>query len=62
MAKDLKDGQEVTTVQGAKLTVKLMDGKAYLIDTKGTQIEITSTDIEASNGVVHVISGVLMPQ
>lgn len=62
MAKDLKDGQEVTTVLGAKLTVKLMDGKAYLIDTKGTQIEITSTDIEASNGVVHVISGVLMPQ
>ncbi len=62
MAKDLKDGQEVTTVQGAKLTVKITDGKAYLVDGKGTQTAITSTDIEASNGVVHVVSGVLLPQ
>lgn len=61
MAADLKDGQEVTTVQGGKLTVKLMDGKAYLIDAKGTQVAIAATDIAASNGVVHVISGVLMP-
>jgi len=25
-------------------------------------VNVTATDIEASNGVIHVIDGVLMPQ
>ena len=61
MAADLKDGQVVPTVQGENLTVKLVDGMAYLIDAKGNQIKIVKTDIDAGNGVVHVVDGVLLP-
>ncbi len=61
LAADLKDGQVVKTVQGENLTVKLTDGSAYLIDAKGKQVKIEKTDIDAGNGVVHVIGGVLLP-
>lgn len=61
VAGDLKDGQTVTTVQGENLTVKLVDGMAYLVDAKGNQVKIEKTDIDAGNGVVHIVSGVLLP-
>jgi len=61
MAADLSDGQEITTVQGEKLTVKITDGKVYLIDAKGSQVMVVKADVEAGNGVVHVVDGVLLP-
>lgn len=61
LAADLKDGQVVPTVQGENLTVKLANGMAYLIDAKGNQVKIEKTDIDAGNGVVHVVGGVLLP-
>jgi len=61
MAADLSDGQEVTTVQGGKLVVKLEDGKVHLHDASGNQVVVEAADVNASNGVVHVISGVLLP-
>jgi len=57
MAADLEDGQELTTVQGGKLTVSIEDGKVMVGDAS-----VTSADIEASNGVIHVIDTVLMPE
>lgn len=62
MAADLKDGQVVNTVQGGTLNVKLMDGKVYFVDAKGTQAMVTSANVMAKNGVVHVIDHVLLPQ
>jgi uncharacterized surface protein with fasciclin (FAS1) repeats len=62
MAADLSDGQEITTVQGGKLTVSIMDGKVYLVDAKGNKEMVEMTDINTSNGVVHIISGVVLPQ
>ncbi len=62
MAADLKDGQEITTVQGGKLVVKITDGKVYLVDAKGNQVMVEKADVDASNGVVHIINGVLLPQ
>lgn len=62
MSKDLSDGQVVKTVQGANLTVKIMDGKVMLEDATGAMAEVTTADVDASNGVVHVINKVLMPQ
>ncbi len=56
MAADLKDGQELTTVEGGKLKVSIMDGKVMIGNA-----HVTSADIEASNGVIHVIDKVLMP-
>lgn len=56
-AADLKDGQELTTVEGGKLKVSQKDGK---VTVGGAHV--TSADIEASNGVIHVIDKVLMPK
>ena len=53
LASDLTDGQTVTTVEGSTLTIDL-DGTPTV-----NGVEIIQTDIEASNGVVHLIGGVL---
>lgn len=61
MAADLQDGQVITTVQGATLTVSITDGNVYLTDAKGNKVMVAQADVKADNGVVHVISGVLLP-
>lgn len=61
MSSDLKDGQVITTVQGGKLTVKIADGRVYLIDAKGSQIMVEKADVNADNGIVHIVGGVLLP-
>ena len=56
------DGQEVTTVNGATFTVNVADdGSVSLTDAAGNQVNVVETDIETSNGVIHVLDGVLMP-
>lgn len=54
-AVDLQDGQELTTLQGEKLKVTVKDGKVMVGDA-----EVVSADVEASNGVVHVVGKVLV--
>ena len=61
MAADLSDGQEITTVQGAKLVVSISEGKVYLTDAKSNKVMVEKADVNTSNGVVHVIGGVLLP-
>ena len=56
MSTDLKDGQEITTVEGGKLKVAIKNGKVMIGNAN-----VTSADIKASNGVIHVIDKVLMP-
>ncbi len=51
----------ITTVNGAILTASVVDGAAVLTDTAGNRSTITATDIDASNGVVHLIDAVVMP-
>jgi uncharacterized surface protein with fasciclin (FAS1) repeats len=55
------DGQAVETVQGASLTVNVEGENVSLTDAAGNTVNVTDTDIDASNGVIHVIDGVLMP-
>lgn len=55
MAKDVKPGQ-VKTVQGSSLTVSTAGG------VKVDQANVTTTDIAADNGVIHVIDRVVMPK
>lgn len=62
LSTDLSDGQELTTVQGAKLTVNIADGKVTLTDAKGNKSTVVKADIKAKNGVVHVIDSVVLPQ
>ncbi len=61
LAQDLKDGQVITTVQGGTLTVSITDGMVYLTDAKGNKVTVEKADVNADNGVVHVIGGVLLP-
>ena len=56
MASDLKDGQELTALDGSKLMVKISNGKVMVNDAT-----ITTKDVEASNGVVHLIDKVILP-
>ena len=55
MAADVKAGK-VKTVQGSALTVSTMGG--VMVDGA----KVTSTDIAADNGVIHVIDSVIMPK
>ncbi|WP_286750855.1 fasciclin domain-containing protein [Sphingopyxis sp. SCN 67-31] len=51
----------LTTVQGAKLAVWEKDGSWYVSDAKGGTAKIGPADVLQSNGVIHVIDGVLLP-
>ena len=55
------DGAKLTTVNGAVLTAKSEGGRVTLTDAAGNVATVTQTDIDASNGVIHVIDTVLMP-
>ncbi|GMN03123.1 fasciclin domain-containing protein [Erythrobacter sp. MTPC3] len=55
-------GYEITTVNGGTLTAAVVDGAVVLTDAAGGTSTVTATDVEASNGLVHVIDTVLMPQ
>jgi len=65
VVKAITDGKgKVTlkTVSGGKLIASLKNGKVILTDEKGGTAIVTSTDLKAENGVVHVINTVLMPK
>ncbi|MGB2201118.1 MAG: fasciclin domain-containing protein [Pseudooceanicola atlanticus] len=55
MSTDLSDGMMAETVQGQEITVSL--GDSVMID----DATVVTPDIEASNGVIHVIGSVIMP-
>lgn len=50
-----------TSVQGSTFSYAVVDGKVVLTDGQGNNVNVTSTDIQASNGVIHVIDSVLLP-
>ena len=50
------DGQSVATVNGAEITVSIDGGTVMVNDAT-----VVATDIEASNGIIHVIDTVLLP-
>ncbi|WP_293911640.1 fasciclin domain-containing protein [Deinococcus sp.] len=56
------NGKTVKTVQGEDITVNIAGTKVSLTDAAGGTSNVTSTDVAASNGVIHVIDTVLMPK
>lgn len=52
----------VDTVGGCKLTIKYEDEKVMFIDENGGVANVTIADAGSSNGVIHVIDGVLLPK
>jgi uncharacterized surface protein with fasciclin (FAS1) repeats len=56
MAKDIENLSSVKTVNGKDLTIKVVDGKVMVGDAN-----VTTADVVASNGVIHIIDTVLLP-
>lgn len=54
-------GYEIVTANGASLTANVVDGAVVLTDAAGNTSTVTATDVEASNGLIHVIDTVVMP-
>lgn len=55
-AEDVADRSEIETAGGAVLSISVEDGNVFV---NGAQV--VNADVEAENGVIHVIDGVLMP-
>ncbi|HET8866458.1 MAG TPA: fasciclin domain-containing protein, partial [Gracilimonas sp.] len=55
---DLSDGQTITTVQGENITVNI-DGEGNV--TLNNSVNVVTVDLQGTNGVVHIIDGVLLP-
>ncbi len=56
MSTDLSEGLKAATVQGGEVTITLHDG------AKVDGAVISTADIEATNGVIHVIDSVILPK
>ena len=57
MAADVVKLTSAVTVQGQAVSIEVKDGKVYV---NGAQV--VTTDIKASNGVIHVIDTVILPK
>jgi uncharacterized surface protein with fasciclin (FAS1) repeats len=51
----------LTTVEGGRLVATVRRGTLTLTDAAGNRIGVTAADIPASNGLIHVLDGVLTP-
>ena len=49
------------TVSGDTLTAMMDGGKVVLMDEKGGRSTVTTADVRQSNGVIHVVDAVLLP-
>ena len=52
----------VTTAGGGELTASLKGDSVILTDANGKTSMVTATDVQASNGIVHIIDTVVMPK
>lgn len=57
LAEDVVTLSAAPTVQGSDVSIEVVDGKVIL----NGNVEVVTTDVLASNGVIHVIDGVLLP-
>ena len=63
LAAQAKGGEAtLKTVQGEELKVRPSAGGVQVVDAKGGAAMVTIADVMQSNGVIHVVDTVLMPQ
>lgn len=60
-AKDIASSKRIKTLQGSFLLIKNKNRDLFAGNSKNGFVSISATDINARNGVVHVIDGVLIP-
>jgi uncharacterized surface protein with fasciclin (FAS1) repeats len=64
LAKLIKKGKGkawLKTVSGGTLAAMMDGGNIVLRDAKGGTSTVTTADVYQSNGVIHVVNAVLMP-
>jgi uncharacterized surface protein with fasciclin (FAS1) repeats len=61
MIKEDGGAHEIKTVSGGKLWASMKDGDIVLKDQKGRTAKVTIANVVQSNGVIHVIDTVLLP-
>lgn len=52
----------IPTVNGGNLTAMMKDGSVYIKDANGNKAKVTATDLNQTNGVIHVIDSVVLPK
>ena len=62
MIADGKGKATLTTVAGGELTATAPGGKVMIADAKGGSATVAIADVVQSNGVIHVVDKVLLPQ
>ncbi|MGD8426589.1 MAG: fasciclin domain-containing protein [Balneolaceae bacterium] len=67
-ASDLEDGQMLETLEGNKIKVSIkdspeegMEGEESMAGVKINNANVVTKDVMASNGIIHIIDGVVMP-
>ncbi len=58
---DLSNGMTVTTVNGETFTVNISGSTVTLTDTGGGVSTVVLTDVQATNGIIHVLNKVIIP-
>ncbi|NJK84078.1 MAG: fasciclin domain-containing protein [Saprospiraceae bacterium] len=59
---NLSNGQVVTTVQGETFTVNIQGNSVSITDAQNNRVNVLLTDVQATNGVIHVLDKVLLPE
>ena len=65
VTKALKDGYgrvKLTGLNGQTFVARSKGGKIFLKDQNGDMSEVIATDVAGTNGVIHVIDSVIMPE
>merc|ERR1711966_320054 len=57
-AADLKNGEKIKTVEGKQVEARIFGNGKYVYINNA---RVTTADVDASNGVVHIIDSVLIP-
>jgi transforming growth factor-beta-induced protein len=62
LAGDIKDNSTPKTVQGQAIRLDTDGGKVVITDASGRKSNVVATNVQGSNGVIHVIDTVILPQ
>ncbi len=58
----LTDGMSVTSLNGETFTVNISGSTVTITDAQGNTADVLLTDVQTTNGVIHVLGSVLLPE